>query len=115
MRWIVDWHENHTVLRFEGDLMIGATQFFETGVLPWLAVPFAPIILDLSDLKIIVSAGLASLIKIQNAASSADVHVVLVRPAEEAWQALKLTRLDRLFPHAESVKEAVTLVKGKSS
>ncbi len=111
MKWTVDWRERYTVLRFEGDLMVGATQFFETGVVAWLTVPFAPIVLDLSDMKIIVSAGLSSLLRVLKAAEEAGVHLVLVKPSEEAWKAFELTRLDTLFVHADSVDAAVELIK----
>ncbi len=115
MKWIIQWRESYTVLRFEGDLMVGATQFFETGVMPWLKAPFAPIILDLTDLKIIASAGLSSLIRIREAAVDAEVHLVMVRPAEEAWRALELARLNELFAHADSVEAAAELVTGMST
>jgi anti-anti-sigma factor len=115
MKWITQWHERYSVLRFEGDLMVGASEFFETGVMPWLKVPFTPIILDLSDLKIIASAGLSSLVRIQNAASEADIHIVMVKPTPEAWKTLVMTRLNSLFPCADTVEEAVQLVTGTSA
>jgi anti-anti-sigma factor len=114
MKWIIEWHESYTVLRFQGDLMVGATQFFETGVMPWMIVPFAPLILDLSDMKIIVSAGLSVLLKIRKAATEAKVHLVLVKPAQEAWKALEMTRLDTLFPITDTVEDAVKVIKRKS-
>ncbi len=112
MKWTIDWRESYTVLRFEGDLMVGATQFFETGVIPWLKVPFAPIVLDLSELRIIASAGLASLLKIRKAAINAEVHLVIVKPTQEAWRALEMARLNELFAHADSVEAAAELVTG---
>jgi len=115
MKWTVEWLERYTVLRFEGELMVGAAQFFEAGVLPWLKMPFAPIILDLSSVTIIASAGLGSLLRIQNAASEASVHLVLVKPTQEAWQALAMTRLDTLLPCADTVEAAVALVTNRSS
>ncbi len=114
MRWIIDWHEKFTALRFEGDLMVGATEFFEAGILPWLRKPFAPVVLDLSDMKIIVSAGLSTLIRVQRAAEEAEVHVVIVKPAQEAWQALVLTRLDRMFAAADTLEEAAELLSKKT-
>jgi anti-anti-sigma factor len=115
MRWIIEWREGYTVLRFEGDLMVGATQFFEAGVRAWLKMPFPPIVLDLSDMKIIASAGLSSLVKLQKAIAEAEVEVVVVKPSEEAWQALVLTRLDRLFTFADSIEQAAEAVADRSS
>lgn len=108
MRWIIEWHETCTVLRFEGDLMVGATEFFETGIMPWLKKPFTPLVLDLSDMKIIVSAGLSTLIRVHRAAEQAEAHFVIVKPDREAWQALVLTRLDRLFPAFDTADEAIS-------
>lgn len=115
MRWVIQWQERYTLLRFESDLMAGATEFFETGVRPWLKTPFAPIILDLSDMTIIASAGLGCLIRIQKEAEQAGVHLVLVKPKKEAWRSLEITRLDRLFAHADTVEEAAGLLAGLSS
>jgi anti-anti-sigma factor len=112
MKWIIEWHERHTVLRFEGDLVVGATQFFETGLTPWLKMPFAPIVLDLSDLRIIASAGLGSLVKLRNALAEAQVRLVIVRPTREAWQVLEMTRLNELFEFAGTRDEAVVRVTG---
>jgi len=110
MKWVIQWHERCTVLRFEGDLVVGATQFFEAGVTPWLRVPFAPVVLDLSDLRIIASAGLSSLVKLRNGVVEAGVQLVVVKPAREAWQVLETTRLDRLFDFADSVEQAMARV-----
>ncbi len=115
MRWIIQWHEDYTVLRFEGDLMVGATLFFENGVMPWLNATFGPIVLDLSDLKIIASAGLSTLLKIRQAADEAEVHVVVVKPSYEAWQTLEITNLTRMFPFAESLDQAIATATDKRS
>ncbi len=114
MKWIVEWHERYTILRFEGDLVVGATQFFETGVMPWLRMPFVPIVLDLSDLRIIASAGLSALVKLHNAVDESGIRLVLVKPSREAWQVLEMTRLNKLFAFADSVETAVANVSASS-
>jgi anti-sigma B factor antagonist len=114
MKWIIQWHNRYTVLRYEGDLVIGATQFFEAGLTPWLKTPFAPVVLDLSDLRIVASAGLSSLVKIRHAVEQAGVRLAVVKPAKEAWRVLEITRLDRLFEYADSVDEAVVQVTSSS-
>ncbi len=114
MRWIVDWREGYTLLRYEGDLVVGATQFFENGVTSWLSLPFAPIVLDLSDLKIIASAGLSSLIRLRNAATESGVCLIVVKPSVEAWQVIEMTRVDRLFNFVDTVEHAIAAIAGRS-
>ena len=58
---------------------------------------------------------LFALIKIQRTATEAGVHLVMVKCAPEAWKSIELTRLDRLFPHADTIEEAVKLLEGISS
>jgi anti-anti-sigma factor len=114
MKWIIQWHNQYTILRFEGDLVLGATQFFEAGLMPWLKTPFAPVVLDLSDLRIVASAGLSSLVKLREAVERAGVRFAVVKPAKEAWRVLEITRLDRLFEYANTVDEAVVQVTTSS-
>lgn len=95
--------------------MVGGTQFFEVGVTAWLEIPFTPIVLDLSDIKIIASAGLGSLVKIHNIVAEKGINMVIVRPSQDAWQAMQLTRMDRLFTCADSVEEAARIVADESS
>ncbi len=107
MKWIIEWRERCTVLRFEGDLVVGATQFFETGLMPWLKTPFIPILLDLSDLRIIASAGLSALVKLRHAVEATKIPLVVVRPSREAWQVLTIARFDHLFEFVDSAEQGV--------
>ncbi len=95
-----------SILRLHGPLLLGNFFGFQSTVRSD-ASPL--LILDLSDMPYIDSAGIGCLVGAQVSRDNAGRKLILVGVSDRVRTSLQVTRVDQLFRHAASVEEAHTL------
>ncbi len=93
----------HRILRLHGPLKVETvSEFLKTA-----RAETAPIvILDLSAVPFVDSAGIGSLVQIYVAFQKAQRHLALVGPNDRVVAALEVTRVHKLFPVFATLAEA---------
>jgi anti-sigma B factor antagonist len=91
----VDADAAATVVRLRGELDASTNPQLERALRD---VPDGEVVLDLSELSFLDSAGLTALVRFRNRRSGAYRSVVLRNPAPQIRRLLSISGLDRLFP-----------------
>jgi anti-sigma B factor antagonist len=98
-----------TVLRIHGPLLLGNFFPLQTMV---RADNAAVLILDLSDMPYIDSAGIGCLVGAHVSRDNSGRKLILVGANERLQTSLKVTKVDQLFATAPTVEEAVGKTSG---
>jgi anti-anti-sigma factor len=104
LTWTVDPGPRHTVVHLNGGLTLGPhLNRFSREVSALLS---KPVILDLSQVHEIDSAGLGELVILYTAARHSNGSISLAAPGPRVTRLLQITRLASLFPQFETVAAA---------
>lgn len=79
--------------------------------LTWLAANHRHLAFDLSDVFMVSSAGLGLLIQVRAACEGGGGKLVLACVSEDVAALLRVTQLEKMFPVAASVDEALRLLR----
>jgi len=72
------------------------------------------VVLDMSDLGLLTSSGISSLLRLRKRMAEAGRRLVLCSPQDGVWSVFLSTGLDTIFTLAENVTGALTLLQGGS-
>ncbi|MHB8468482.1 MAG: STAS domain-containing protein [Gaiellaceae bacterium] len=99
-----------TIVELSGDVDVGAAQKLREVLADALAE--GPVVVDLSDVRFIDSAGIGLLVTGHRRAAEQGSSFTLAAPSEGAQRVLSLTRTDRLLVVHASVAEALAALRG---
>ena len=100
----------HVIVRLSGSVdMSAGAQFRES---PFIGSHSNDLILDLSEVDFMDSAGLAALVLIIRAQKAAGKKCVLASPTPIVAKILKITAIHQLAPIEPSVESAIQLLRG---
>ncbi len=103
---------NVVIFRLEGSLMGDSTQQqFKDTLLRLLDGGQKHFVLDFSHVRNVNSAGLGSLITLFSRTRSMNGEFILASIPQNVKNLLHITRLDTVFPIAETVEEALSKIK----
>jgi anti-sigma B factor antagonist len=98
-----------SVLRLHGPLLLGNFFGFQSTV---RADPADLLILDMSDVPYIDSAGIGCLVGAQVSRQNSNRKLYIVGASDRLLTSLKVTKVDQLFNYASSVEEAHSQAAG---
>lgn len=97
-----------SIFRIQGDMTTGEELL--AAVRPLLAEKQQKIVLDLTNVGLIMSAGLGDLVRIAAQCNSQSGHIVLASPSPFVQSVLETTHLNRFFNIADSVEASLVLL-----
>jgi len=97
------------ILRLHGPLLLGNFFTFQSMV---RADTSDVLLLDLSDMPYIDSAGIGCLVGAQISRDGSGRKLVLVGTPDRVRTALQVTKVEQLFTYAASAEQAVALARG---
>lgn len=103
-------HEHATVVTLTGELDAHTAGRLRTLMAEQLLAGPGNLVLDLSGLEFVDSAGLAALIAADKGTRRAGMHLVLAAPGPSVRKVLSLTGIDAVLSTAPSVEAALRLV-----
>jgi anti-anti-sigma factor len=68
-------------------------------------------VLDMANVSFLNSSNLAQLVGLRKLLNETNCRVIIAAVEDPLWQTFELSRLDRLFPRAESVALALAMVQ----
>lgn len=101
---------NVTVLRVTGDIDLFTTSVLHDRLWARLGPPNSAVVLDLSGVGFLGSAGLSELVAAKDTATKQDVRLILVATGRAVLRPLEIIGLRSLFQIAESVEAALEQV-----
>jgi anti-sigma B factor antagonist len=107
-------HQSISVLTLSGELTVDQSETFRRAVLDRFATGVRDVVLDLQHLSHVDSAGLESLLWLQDEVGDRSGQLRLVRPDETIRTVLHVTRLSRRFDTHESIESAAKSLRMKS-
>jgi len=106
---IQQWNEDTLVVRLDDDPALsddmGETRERTGG-------GCCDIVLDLSDLTLLTSSGLAKLLRLRKRQVESERRLILCCPQDAVWGVFLATGLDTLFVFAPTVSEALAGIQG---
>jgi len=70
------------------------------------------VVLDMSDLGLLTSSGISSLLRLRKRMKESGRRLVLCAPQDRVWSVFLSTGLDAIFDFAENVAHALAHLKG---
>ena len=110
-----DERDEVLILGLIGDLDLASVPVVRSAAIEAAADGWSAIVVDLTEVAFIDSAGMGSLIGIRRRCRAAGGDCVLARTSDEVARQLAHADLDRLFPSFERVDEAVVAVRVTAS
>jgi len=107
MRATVTEHSQATVVALSGELDADTAGRLRTLLAEQLLAGPSPLVLDLTELTFIDSAGLAALISGSKGARRAGVELILAGPAAAVRKVMKLTGIDVILTTVDDVEQAL--------
>ena len=103
----IEDHDGIKLLRLEGELTGGEGNTLVDTVTDLLAGHNARIVLELSKVQYINSAGLSDLVRLVAQANVQEARVILANPSAYLAGVLEMTRLDRFFEIRPTANDAL--------
>lgn len=108
MRTAVTQHPQAAVVTLSGELDADTASRLRTFLAEQLLNGASNLVLDLTELSFIDSAGLAALISASKGARRAGVELILAGPVPAVRKVMRLTGIDVILPTVDSVEMALT-------
>ena len=105
---IQQWNEDTLVVRLNDDPALSDDM---DEIKERLGDPCCDVVLDLSDLTLLTSSGIAKLLRLRKRQTEAGRCLVLCHPQDKVWGVLLATGLDTLFVFAPAVSEALAQIQ----
>ncbi len=103
------------VLQPPSDLSAATLPLFERVTDAYPVVAGAGLVLDLTRLRTITSAGLSHLVRLGRRLDEQGGTLVLAGGSKPVLKLLRTVGLDTVFPHFKSVHEATAFVRGRGT
>lgn len=100
-----------TIVELSGDVDVGGAQVLRETLADAIGAG-TPVIVDLSEVRFIDSAGIGLLVTGHRRAAEQRVAFAIAAPSEGAARVLSLTRTDRLLSVHATLEEAIAAVSG---
>ncbi|QIS24264.1 STAS domain-containing protein [Nocardia terpenica] len=106
----VSVHDEATVLTVAGEVDLATAPALENAIEATLGGKPAALIIDLSQVSFLASAGMAALVAAHQRAGSVT-HIAVVADGPATSRQLKMTNLDQVFALYPTLEEALTALR----